>query len=137
MKYQTDPDNQPALSAADCKRWRAALVPRIGKKFARCPGGVKSPTGGNGFPPAAKKTKNQISTFLIEKVRSATKMTPAKRFRSFAQGEDDMKLQSATHGTDRVKSARTAAYLSRESTLLASGVALAFAFVTACIFMLG
>lgn len=44
-----------------------------------------------------------------------------------------MRFQSATHGTERVKST----YLSKESTLLASGVALAFAFVVACIFMLG
>jgi hypothetical protein len=48
-----------------------------------------------------------------------------------------MKFQSATHGTDRVRSAHSATYFSKENTLLASGVALAFAFVTACIFMLG
>jgi hypothetical protein len=52
------------------------------------------------------------------------------------QREDDMKFQSATHGTDRVRSA-PAAYLSKENALLASAVALAFAFVTACVFMLG
>jgi hypothetical protein len=48
-----------------------------------------------------------------------------------------MKFQSATHGTDRVRSAHAAPYLSKENTLLASGVALAFAFVIACVFMLG
>lgn len=48
-----------------------------------------------------------------------------------------MKLQSATHGTDRARSAHSGVSLSKENTLLASGVALAFAFVTACIFMLG
>lgn len=48
-----------------------------------------------------------------------------------------MKFQSATHGTDRVRSARASVHLSKENTLLASGVALAFAFVAACIFMLG
>lgn len=48
-----------------------------------------------------------------------------------------MKLQSATNGTERTRSAQSALMLSKENTLLASGVALAFAFVTACIFMLG
>ena len=48
-----------------------------------------------------------------------------------------MKLQSATHGTHRARSAHGALTLSKENTLLASAVALAFAFVTACIFMLG
>jgi hypothetical protein len=48
-----------------------------------------------------------------------------------------MKLQSAIHGTDQGRSTHASAYLSKESTLLASGVVLAFAFVTACIFMLG
>jgi hypothetical protein len=48
-----------------------------------------------------------------------------------------MKIQSATHGTDHRRSSHATAYLSKENTLLASGVALAFAFVTACIFMLG
>lgn len=48
-----------------------------------------------------------------------------------------MKLQSATHGTDRAGSAHSAAALSRENMLLAGGVAFAFAFVAACIFMLG
>lgn len=48
-----------------------------------------------------------------------------------------MKIQSATHGTDPGRSSHATAYLSKENTLLASGVALAFAFVTACIFMLG
>lgn len=47
-----------------------------------------------------------------------------------------MKLQSATHGTDRVRSAH-GAYLSKENMVLSGGVALAFAFVTACLFMLG
>lgn len=47
-----------------------------------------------------------------------------------------MKFQSAVHGTDRVKSAH-GAHLSKENTLLASAVALAFTFVTVCIFMLG
>lgn len=48
-----------------------------------------------------------------------------------------MKFQSATHGTVHGRSAHAAAYLSKENALLAAGVALAFAFVTACIFMLG
>lgn len=48
-----------------------------------------------------------------------------------------MKFQSATHGTDQGRSGHAGAYLSKENTLLAAGVALAFAFVTACIFMLG
>jgi hypothetical protein len=48
-----------------------------------------------------------------------------------------MKFQSATHGTDRVRSAHAAPYFSKENMLLATGVALAFAFVTACIFILG
>jgi hypothetical protein len=48
-----------------------------------------------------------------------------------------MKFQSAIHGTDRIRSAQAAAHFSKENTLLASGVALAFAFVAACIFMLG
>ena len=47
-----------------------------------------------------------------------------------------MKFQSAINGTDRIRNA-PAAQLSKESALLASGVALAFAFVTACVFMLG
>lgn len=47
-----------------------------------------------------------------------------------------MKLQSATHGTDRARSAYGAA-LSKETMLLTAGVTLAFAFVTACLFMLG
>ena len=53
------------------------------------------------------------------------------------QREDGMKFQSATHGTDRVKSAHAVTQLSKENALLASGVALAFAFVASCIFMLG
>ncbi|MGC3975459.1 MAG: hypothetical protein QM771_13925 [Nitrospira sp.] len=48
-----------------------------------------------------------------------------------------MKLQSATNGTVRARSAHGGLAFSKENTLLASGVALAFAFVTACIFMLG
>lgn len=48
-----------------------------------------------------------------------------------------MKLQSATHGTDRARAAHAGLRISKETTLLAAGVALAFAFVTACIFMLG
>lgn len=47
-----------------------------------------------------------------------------------------MKLQSALHGTDRVRDNHASA-LSTENAVLASGVALAFAFVAACIFMLG
>lgn len=50
--------------------------------------------------------------------------------------EVDMKLQSATHGTDRARSADGASF-SKENILLAVSVALAFAFVTACLFMLG
>lgn len=50
--------------------------------------------------------------------------------------EDDMKLQSATHGTDRTRSAYGAAF-SKENMLLTGAVTLAFAFVTACLFMLG
>ena len=48
-----------------------------------------------------------------------------------------MKFQSATHGTDHARRAHAAVYVSKENALLAAGVALAFAFVTACIFMLG
>ena len=48
-----------------------------------------------------------------------------------------MKLQSATHGTDRARSAHSGAGLSMEGALLATCVALAFVFVAACIFMLG
>ena len=51
-------------------------------------------------------------------------------------GEDDMKVQSAFHGTDRARGAHES-HVFRENALLASGVALAFAFVTACLFMLG
>jgi len=50
--------------------------------------------------------------------------------------EVDMKLQSATHGTDRARSAYGASF-SKENMLLTAGVTLAFAFVTACLFMLG
>jgi hypothetical protein len=48
-----------------------------------------------------------------------------------------MKFQSAAHGTDRVRVTQATGHFSKENTLLASGVALAFAFVVACIFMLG
>lgn len=48
-----------------------------------------------------------------------------------------MKFQSATHGTDRVRGAHPGAAFSRENAILAGGVALAFTFVAACIFMLG
>lgn len=48
-----------------------------------------------------------------------------------------MKFQAAVHGTDRVRGARAVVPLRKENVLLVSGVALAFAFVTACIFMLG
>lgn len=47
-----------------------------------------------------------------------------------------MKLQSATHGTDRARSAYGASF-SKENMLLAAGVTLAFTFITACLFMLG
>jgi hypothetical protein len=47
-----------------------------------------------------------------------------------------MKLQPAAHGTDRARSAFSASF-SKETMLLTGGVALAFAFVTACLFMLG
>lgn len=63
-------------------------------------------------------------------------MTWATRSRAVAAKEDDMKFQSAAHGRDRVKSAY-GAYLSKENALLASAVTLAFAFVTACVFVLG
>lgn len=46
-----------------------------------------------------------------------------------------MKLQSATHGTDRARSAFSASF-SKENMLLAAGVTLAFTFITACLFML-
>jgi hypothetical protein len=47
-----------------------------------------------------------------------------------------MKLQSATHETNRERSTWGAAF-SKENMVMAAGVALAFAFVTACLFMLG
>lgn len=48
-----------------------------------------------------------------------------------------MKFQSAIHGSDRSRSHNAGVHVSKENALLASGVALAFAFVTACLFMLG
>lgn len=48
-----------------------------------------------------------------------------------------MKIQSAAHAPDHGRSAQAGFHISKESSLLAAGVALAFAFVTACVFMLG
>ena len=48
-----------------------------------------------------------------------------------------MRFQSVTNGTEQSRSAHATAHVSKENALLASGVALAFVFVTACIFMLG
>lgn len=48
-----------------------------------------------------------------------------------------MKIQSAAHGTDHGRTAQAVFHVSKENSLLAAGVTLAFAFVTACIFMLG
>lgn len=48
-----------------------------------------------------------------------------------------MKFQSATSSTGRNRGAYAFAQSTRENALLAAGVALAFLFVTSCIFMLG
>jgi hypothetical protein len=49
----------------------------------------------------------------------------------------EMKLQTAYHGSERAQSSRAGSLLTKEGALLSSGVTLAFAFVTACIFLLG
>jgi hypothetical protein len=86
--------------------------------------------------------KNEIlNLYLLDRVsniiyqiasRNGGRMSPVPA----ANQEDDMKFQSATHGTDS-RRGHIGLTLSKENTLLASAVALAFAFVTACIFMLG
>lgn len=46
-------------------------------------------------------------------------------------------LSSVAHGSEPSRSAQPGLSLSKENTLLTAAVALAFAFVTACLFMLG
>jgi hypothetical protein len=48
-----------------------------------------------------------------------------------------MKFQPAVNARDNDRSAQSNAHLTKENALFALSVALAFAFVTSCIFLLG